>query len=234
MKPAGLYVGVATERLVQGLGRRQPLDIQFAEGAIETSKRARSILVVDDQLAEQAVVEWRHRVAGIEHAVETHPVAAWHGECGDGARVRGEAFRWVLGVDADLERVAIGAHLILADAQGFAAGNPDHLAHQVYAGDHFRYWMFDLDARVHLQEVKFVTAVIVQIFDRPRAAVVHRLGERDGRRTELVANGGPQWPRGGFFPHFLTASLPPPPPLAASAYTPPPPPPLPPPTPRPS
>src|SRR5260370_2158594 len=127
MEASGLYVGVGDERLLQGRGRRQPLDIQFAECAIETSKRARSILVVDDQLAEQAVVEWRHCVAGIEHAVETHPVAAWHGECGDGARVRGEALRWVLGVDADLDRVAIDALLILANAPGFAACNPDHL-----------------------------------------------------------------------------------------------------------
>ena len=61
--------------------------------------RARS-LVVDDQLAEQAVVERRHRVAGIEHAVETHAVAAGNAERADGARVRREAFRRILGVDA--------------------------------------------------------------------------------------------------------------------------------------
>src|SRR3984957_5780190 len=106
MKSAGLYVGVANERLVQGLGRRQPIDVQFTKGAIETSNRACSILVVNDQLAQQAVVEGRHRAASIEHAVETHPVATWHAECGDGARVRDEDFPRVLGIDADLDRVA--------------------------------------------------------------------------------------------------------------------------------
>src|SRR5580704_215901 len=102
MKSASLNVGIANERLVQGLGRRQPIDVQFTEGAIETSNRACSILVVNDQLAQQAVVEGRHRAAGIKHAVETHPVATWHAEGGDRARVRGETFRRVLGVDADL------------------------------------------------------------------------------------------------------------------------------------
>ncbi len=38
MKPPGLHVGVASQRLVQRLGRRQPLDVQFTEGAIETSQ----------------------------------------------------------------------------------------------------------------------------------------------------------------------------------------------------
>src|SRR3982074_1964330 len=113
MKPPGLYVGVANERLVQGLGRRQPLDVQFREGAIEPSYGARSILVVDDQLAEQAVVVSRIRGPGIEHAVETHPVATWHAERGDGRGGGGEAFRRVLGIDRDLDRVAIDAHLIL-------------------------------------------------------------------------------------------------------------------------
>src|ERR1700738_5443970 len=107
MKAPGLHVSIARERLVRGLGPPPPLDVQFTEGAIETSNRARSILVVDDQLAEQAVVERRHRVAGIEHAVETHPVATWHTECGDRARVRGEAFRRVLGGGEDLDRGAI-------------------------------------------------------------------------------------------------------------------------------
>src|SRR5258705_577556 len=116
MKAPGLHIGIARERLVQRLGRRQPLDHKFTEGAIEPSYRARSIFIVDDQLAEQAVIEWRHRVAGIEHAVEAHAVATWHVECGDGARVWHEAFRRILGVDADLDRLTIDAYLILAEA----------------------------------------------------------------------------------------------------------------------
>jgi len=103
--------------------------------------------------------------------------------------------------------VAIDAHLILAEAQPLAPGDPDHLAYQVDAGHHFRHRMFDLDAGVHLQEKKLVAPVVVQIFDRSRAAVVHRLGERDGRRTELLANGRCQRRRGRLFPDFLTAAL---------------------------
>jgi hypothetical protein len=92
----------------------------------------------------------------------------------------GRSLRRVFGVDTDFDRVAIDTHLILAEAQPFATGDPDHLAHQVDAGDHFRHGMLDLDAGVHLQEIKLVAAVVVQIFDRSRTAVMHRLGERDG------------------------------------------------------
>ena len=88
-----------------------------------------------------------------------------------------------------------------------AAGDPDHLAHQVDAGDHLRHRMLDLDARVHLQEVELVAAIVVQIFERSGAAVVHRLGERDRGRTELLANGWRQRGRGSFLPDLLTAAL---------------------------
>ena len=36
MKSSGLHVGIANQRLVQRFGRRQALDVQFTEGAIET------------------------------------------------------------------------------------------------------------------------------------------------------------------------------------------------------
>ena len=44
---------------------------------------------------------------------------------------------------------------------GLAAGNSDHLAHQVDAGNHLRHRVLDLDARVHLQKVERVATVVI-------------------------------------------------------------------------
>ena len=44
--------------------------------------------------------------------------------------------------------------VLLAQAQRFASGDPDHLGHQIEAGDHLGHRVFDLDARVHLDEVE--------------------------------------------------------------------------------
>ena len=43
MKSPGLHVGIASQRLVQRLGRRQALDVQFTESAIEPSRCARGL-----------------------------------------------------------------------------------------------------------------------------------------------------------------------------------------------
>src|SRR3954468_13543666 len=174
MEPPGLYIDIARERLMQGLCRRKPLDLQFTKRSIEPSDRARSVFIVDDQLAEQAVIERRNRIAEIQHAIEANPIAAWHNECRNGAWIRHEGLCRILGVDANLDRVAIDAHFILANAQALAAGDPDHLAYQVDSGDHLRHRMLDLNARIHLQEIEILATLIVEIFERPRASIMHR------------------------------------------------------------
>src|SRR6266702_3864835 len=203
MKARGQDVRITCERLMQGLCRRQALDAELRKGALEPPDRAWPVLVVHDQLAEQAVVERRHRVALIEHAVEAHAFTGRHAERADCAGAWEKALRRILGVDADLDRMTAYANLILSDSKRLTAGKPDHLAHEVDAGDHLRHGMLDLDARVHLQEVEFVTAVVVEIFERSGTAIVDRLGERDRRRTQLVANGRRQRRRGSFLPNLL-------------------------------
>ena len=68
-----------------------------------------------------------------------------------------------------------------------AAGDPDHLAHQIDAGDHLGHRMLDLDAGVHLDEVEVVADVVVEVLERAGAAVVDRLGERHRGRAEPLA-----------------------------------------------
>ncbi len=69
---------------------------------------------------------------------------------GDGMK----PLRRVLGIDADLDGMAAAAMSSWRDAQRLAAGDADHLAHQVDAGDELGHRMLDLDAGVHLDEVE--------------------------------------------------------------------------------
>ena len=72
-----------------------------------------------------------------------------------------QSVRRILGVDTHLDHMAGDAQLVLADAQRLAAGDPNHLAHEIDAGHHFSHRMFDLDARIHLQKMECVAALIV-------------------------------------------------------------------------
>src|SRR4051812_48407683 len=93
-----------------------------------------------------------------------------------GNRARGgrEVLGRVLGVDAALDRVAVPADVVLAEADRLARGDQDLLAHDVDARDGLGHAVLDLHARVHLQEE--VLAVLgQQALDRARAAVVNGL-----------------------------------------------------------
>ena len=82
---------------------------------------------------------------------------------GDSARARGgtsEAF-------SALIRHSIAwpseSNLALVDGQRRAGGDFDLLIDEIDAGDHFRHRMFDLNARVHFDEIE--PAVFVEKFD---------------------------------------------------------------------
>ena len=92
------------------------------EELLERPARAREALLAvappDDELAEQAVVERRHHVALVDVAVEAHPRTArrdpLRDEPGDGMKF----FRRVLGVDAELDGVALDLDVLLRERAG--------------------------------------------------------------------------------------------------------------------
>ena len=137
-------------------------------------------LVPDDQLAEQRIVERRHRVAGIEHACRSaRPVPP-----GTEARspCPGAGAKSCAGSSALIRHsIAWPARRMSSwrKRRAFAAGDADHLAHEVDAGDHLGDGMLDLDARVHLDEEEFAARLVVEIFERAGAAIADRLRERD-------------------------------------------------------
>ena len=67
---------------------------------------------------------------------------------------RQEAAVRVFGVDADLDRMAVDRKLFLRLRQRLASSNPQLPFDQIDAGDHLGHRMLDLQARVHLHEMK--------------------------------------------------------------------------------
>jgi len=56
----------------------------------------------------------------------------------------------VLGVDAELDRMALDDGVVVAEL--LARGDAEHLAHQVDTGDLLRHRVLDLEPGVHLEE----------------------------------------------------------------------------------
>jgi hypothetical protein len=95
---------------------------------------------------------------------------------------------------------------LLLQAQRLAAGDADHLGHQVDAGDHLGHRMLDLNAGVHLDEVEAVGVVVIEIFDRAGAANSRPRGSaHTALRTALAHPVGQR--RGRLFPDLLAAAL---------------------------
>ena len=128
---------VAIQRVLHGCDRRRPV------GA------------VDDELRDHGIVEHGNFGAlvhpGIDAAGRARLGLAIAREAPDGGH---EAPRRVLGIDAALHRPAVPRHVLLAERDWLAGGDPDLLLHQIDAGHHLRYGMFNLEPRVHLQEVE--------------------------------------------------------------------------------
>mmetsp|Transcript_26613 Transcript_26613/g.77749 ORF Transcript_26613/g.77749 Transcript_26613/m.77749 type:complete len:459 (+) Transcript_26613:417-1793(+) len=95
---------------------------------------------------------------------------------GERADRRQEAAQRVLGVHARLDRPADPTYVRLRDGELLAGGDADHLLDEVDAGHALCDRVFDLQPRVHLEEVVLVARVDEEL-DRPCRAVADRLRE---------------------------------------------------------
>src|SRR5450830_180735 len=136
--------------------------------------------------------------------VHAHARAARRVPGRDAPRRRGELER-VFGVDAALDGVAGQHHVALAEAQLLAAGDADLFLHDVDAGDHFRHRVFDLHARVHLDEVEL--AVLVQEFEGAGAAVADLAARFGAAVADLLDQLARDARCRRFLDHLLVAAL---------------------------
>ena len=111
-----------------------------------------------DQLADQAVVIGRDRIAAVQGRIHPHTQAAGRVKDLDptGARRKiGQTF----GVDAHFDGMAVDLQLVLGEGQRQSRSNADLFAHKVDAKDRFGDRVFHLQTGVHLDEKEFAVFV---------------------------------------------------------------------------
>ena len=157
-------------------------------------------------LREHRVEASGHLVAGSDPGIDADALAARPLDGEDGPRRRQEARLRVLGVEADLHRVAAQADVGLREPEPFAGRDPDLVGDEVSTGHQLRDGMLHLEARVHLQE-EDVAAVVEEELACPGADVSdlapqgqRRLGQALPRR---LTDGG----RGRLLEHLLVSPL---------------------------
>ena len=121
-------------------------------------------------------------------------------------RRRQEAARRVLRVDAALDRPPLELHIGLLQAQLLAGGASDHLLDEVNAGDEFGDRVLDLQAGVHLEEIK-APVLPGDELDGAGGVVLDGLSERDGLLAHPAARLLVDERRGRFLDHLLIAAL---------------------------
>ena len=131
----------------RGLGWR---DVELVEGGEERVHRGFAGFAVDDELADHRVVVRRDAVAGVAVRVQTHAQAAGRIELLHDAGRGDEALVGVLGVDTDLDRVAVDLDVFLLERQRLTRGDFNGGLNDVDAGDHLGHGVLDLDAGVDL------------------------------------------------------------------------------------
>src|SRR5262249_23601306 len=133
--------------------RRDPGDPELTERTQRPGNRRRTVLVPNDELAEQGVVEGRDDAAGLDERVEPDPGPEGRVDVLDEPRRRREATGRILGVDPDLDRVAAACGSA-GGGERLAVRDPQLLAHEVDAGDELGDRVLDLQPGVQLDEVE--------------------------------------------------------------------------------
>ena len=95
--------------------------------------------------------------------------------------------------------------LILFEAQGFACSDAKLFFDYIYAGNHFGYGVFHLQARIHFDEIEF--PILIQELEGTGTLIADVFACLDAARAEISALLGGDTGRGRFFEHFLMATL---------------------------
>mmetsp|Transcript_23272 Transcript_23272/g.40173 ORF Transcript_23272/g.40173 Transcript_23272/m.40173 type:complete len:588 (-) Transcript_23272:1110-2873(-) len=201
---AGMDVFFSKKRMEQWHGCVDPVDDQFAKGPVQARKCLGTVTAMNDQLADQTVVIGRNDIAVIKCRIHTNAQSTGGVILCDptgGGREMRQFFR----IQTHFDGMAVDRQIVLLERQVFARCDKDLFAHQINAKDGFGDGMFDLQARVHLDEVKLT--VFVEELDGARTGIVD-IGH--GISTDFADGGaffGADCGAGGLFEHLLVAAL---------------------------
>ena len=182
-------------------------DFVLRERAAHAGDRVRPGVAPGDELRDQRVVEDRHLAAFVRAAVVAHARSVRHAQPGDASGRRQEAAVRILRVDAALDGVPARREQRLGiEREPLAARDPDLPGDQIDAGDHLGHRMFDLQPRVHLEEVERAGRVHQEL-DRAGVGVVDGAGDRGRRFGDGAARLLRHRHRGTLLDDFLVAPL---------------------------
>ncbi len=159
---------------------------------------------VHDDLREHRVEEARHLDALADPRLHAHVVGP--DDLVDLARRGQKPVAAVLGVEAHLDRVA-ARRMQLVPRHGLARGLAHHPLHEVDAAAFLGDAVFHLQARVHLEEVEFARALVVEELDRAGASVANALREALGCGEHAGAHLVGEVGGGAFLDDLLVAAL---------------------------
>ncbi len=165
---------MAQQRPEESKIRGDAFDPERIERFDQAGERLRPIGSPRDQLRQQRIVVGGDRVARAKAGVDPDAVPSRLAPCADGSSRGQKPLGGVLGINTCLHRMAVGCDLVLPQRQLFPHGDAQLPLHEVDAGDHLGHGMLDLQARIHLDEMK--TGRIRDEFDRPGADITRGLG----------------------------------------------------------
>ena len=109
--------------------RRHAVDAELGQRPAGALERLLAAGAGHDELGDERVECLRNGLPGGVAGIKANTGAGRLPQAGDGAGSRQETAPGVLGVDAELDRVAAG--LRIGVAESLAVGDPEHLPHQV-------------------------------------------------------------------------------------------------------
>src|SRR5207253_4024597 len=112
------------ERLVDRDVRHEALDEQLVESDLAALDRRGPVRTPDDELAQERVVERRNLVPGVQVGIHPDAGPAWREVALDRPGRGPELALGVLGVDPELDRVAAGHDVRLAQTERLAGRDP--------------------------------------------------------------------------------------------------------------
>src|ERR1700722_1578889 len=131
---------------------------KFVQCASQTIDRINTGRSVNNELCDQAVVKWRHSVAGIKCRIDpdTEPAGSM--------KRRNLPRRWckclrILGRYSAFYRMARKSDVLLGVTKRGTGRDPDLLSNKIDSTNHLGNGMFDLQSRVHFDEGKLIILI---------------------------------------------------------------------------
>ena len=161
---------------------------------------------MDDEFGKHRIVKQTHVTACLDSTIPSHARASGDMEVFDTTRGWQKPIRRVLARYATLDGPSARRELFLSEGQRLTGGNSNLPLDQIKTGDEFRNRMFDLDARVHFEEV----ILPVSIEQKLAGASIHIASSsrrRHGRCTHARPERGRYRNTRCLLDHLLVATL---------------------------